>query len=195
MVFYLCHAYQKSVTHLYIFNAEDLDTVIPMYNLLEYSDNYSMTSGSVLNYYRDQVNDDANESNPAGNCGVNNSKITTTKSFKYKGKKKGSAPADGNVKVTEVAVPLKYLNNFWRSLDLPLINCENPPTDCVQLMPVGVVPFQITSAKLYVPVVTFSINNNIHFFKFLENLKQGFKRTVSWLFGVEMTISKRLISS
>ena len=82
MVFHLCHAYQKSVTHLHLMQ----NILMPMYNLLEYSDNYSMTSGSVLNYYRDELNDDVNESNPAGNYGVNNSKTRTIKSFKYKGK-------------------------------------------------------------------------------------------------------------
>ena len=48
-------------------NAEDLDIVMPMYNLLEYSDNYAMTSGSLWNYYRDEINDDANENNAANN--------------------------------------------------------------------------------------------------------------------------------
>ena len=52
-------------------HAEDLDIVIPMYNLLEYSDNYSMTSGSLWNYYRDEINDDANENNAANNIRQN----------------------------------------------------------------------------------------------------------------------------
>ena len=58
---------------------------MPMYNLLEYSDNYSMTSVSLWNYYRDEVNDDANENNAAGNYRINN-KTTTSKSFEYKTK-------------------------------------------------------------------------------------------------------------
>ena len=53
-------------------NAEDLDIVTTMYNLSEYNDNYSITSGNLWNYYRDEVNDDANEINT--NCRLNNSK-------------------------------------------------------------------------------------------------------------------------
>ena len=44
-----------------MYNAEDLDIVMPMYNLLEYSDNYSITSGNFRNYYSDEINDDENE--------------------------------------------------------------------------------------------------------------------------------------
>ena len=51
----------SKINNTFIDNAEDLDIVMPMYNLLEYSDNYSMTSGSLWNYYRDEINDDANE--------------------------------------------------------------------------------------------------------------------------------------
>ena len=61
----------SKISNTFIGNAEDLDIVMPMYNLLEYSDNYSITSGSLRRYYRDEVNDDANENNAA--------RITTTK--------------------------------------------------------------------------------------------------------------------
>ena len=74
---------------------------MPMYNLLEYNKNYSMTSRSLWNYDKDEVNDDANENE-------NNYRI----------------PADNNRLDTEVVVPLKSLSNFWRSLDLPLIICK-----------------------------------------------------------------------
>ena len=57
-----------------------------MYNLLEYSDNYSMTSESFWNYYRDQVNDNAYKNNDAGNYRINNNNTTTSKSFEYKTK-------------------------------------------------------------------------------------------------------------
>ena len=90
-----------------------------MYNLLEYNGNYSMTSRSLRNYYEDEVNDDANENDSAGNYRINNNKTTTSKSFDYKAKIIGSTPADSSRLDTEVVVPLKYLNNFWRSLDLP----------------------------------------------------------------------------
>ena len=57
-----------------------------MYNLLEYNDNYSVKSGSLWNYYRDEVNDDANKNNDAANYRINNNKTATTKSFEYKTK-------------------------------------------------------------------------------------------------------------
>ena len=69
----------------FIENAEDLDMVMPMYNMLEYSDNYSMTSGSLWNYYRHEINDDKNENDTNENM-INIIKITTSKSFKYKAK-------------------------------------------------------------------------------------------------------------
>ena len=84
-----------------------------------------------------------------------------------------------------LSVSLKYLSNFWRFLDLPLINSEIELNlswieDCVlkeHHNNITGVTFQINNAKLYVPVVTLSINDNM---KFLENIKQGFKRTIYW---------------
>ena len=79
---------------------------------------------------------------------------------------------------------LFHSNNFWRSLHFPLINCEIEPDlswtkGCVlikQNNSMADVNLVITSTKLYVPVVTLSINDS---FKFLGNIKQGFKRTIS----------------
>ena len=119
---HLDHAYQKSITK-FIENAEDLDIVIAMYNLFEYRDNYSMTSGSVQNYYRDEVNDDENENDNA-NSRINNNKTITSKSFEYKTKLKGSIPDDKNKLTAEATVPLKHLSNFWRFLGLPLITVK-----------------------------------------------------------------------
>ena len=95
---------------------------MPMYNLLEYSQNYSMTSRSLWNYFRDKI-DNINDN------------ATDSKSFKYKTKIVRKTPArpgnegDANRPAVptlnvEVTVPLKYLSNIWRFLDLPLINCE-----------------------------------------------------------------------
>ena len=89
-----------------------------IYNLLEYSDYYSMTLGSLWNYYRDEINNDANENKYANNK-VNNNKKITNNSFEYKTK-----ITDNNILDTEVVVPLKCLGNFWKFLDLPLINCK-----------------------------------------------------------------------
>ena len=105
----------SKINNTFIDNAEDLDIVMPMYNLLEYSDNYSMTSGSLWNYHRDQVNDNANENN-AGNYRINKNKIITSKSFKYKTKIIGSTPNDMNTLDAEVVISLNYLSNFWRFL-------------------------------------------------------------------------------
>ena len=170
-----------------------------MYNLLEYSENYSMTSGNLWNYYRDEINDDENEND--NNNRLKNNKTITSKSFKYKTKIIGSTPDHDNRLNAEAVTPLKYLSNFWRSLDLPLINCEIeldlswsrycviseisrtfeavPNTNPVryQVTPQTTsATFQINNGKLYLPVVTLSIYD----IKFLENIKQGFKRKISW---------------
>ena len=96
---------------------------MPTYYLSEYSDSYSMTSGNLWNYYRDKINNDENE-NDVNNNGIKNNKTMTSKLFEYKRKKIGRTPNDNNTLDTEVVVPLKYLSNFWRFLDLPLINSE-----------------------------------------------------------------------
>ena len=87
-----------------------------------------------------------------------------------------------NIKIT---IPLKYFSNFQRFLDLPQINCEveldlSLTRDCVlskHHSNITWVTFQINNTKIYVPVVTWSVNGNI---KFSENIKQKFKRTISW---------------
>ena len=94
---------------------------MPMNNLLEYSDNYCMTSGSLWNYYRDKISDDANENDAATNK-INNNKTIRSKSFEYKTKLIRSTSNDNNTLDAEVVAPLKYLSNFWRSLDFLLIN-------------------------------------------------------------------------
>ena len=89
-------------------NAQDIDIVMPMYNLIEYSDNYSETSGSLWQYHKDDPNDN----------------ITQPESFKSKIKITGKTHAAGNTKDVKIIVPLTYLSNFWRTLEMPLINCE-----------------------------------------------------------------------
>ena len=76
--FRLC---KPRIDSTFIDNAED-----PLYNLLQYSGNFSRTTGSLWNYYRDEVNDHVNENNDAGNYNIYNNKTTTSKSFKYKAK-------------------------------------------------------------------------------------------------------------
>ena len=89
-------------------DAQDIDIVMPMYNLIEYSDNYSKTSESLWRYYKDDPNDN----------------ITQSESFKSKIRIMGKTPAAGNTKDVEIIVPLEYLSNFWRTVEMPLINFE-----------------------------------------------------------------------
>ena len=109
--------------------ANDLDIVIPMYNILEYSKNYRKTIGSLYNYYRDELSDDADDNN------FDNIKVINSNTFKYKNKIPGNtynvdAGVDGydvnknGKQEIELVIPLKYLGNFWRALNIPLISCE-----------------------------------------------------------------------
>ena len=174
-------------------NAEDLDIVMPMYNLLEYSKNYEKTSGSLFNYYRDEPN----EAEIANDNGAINISIRNSKSFDYKTKILGTLAANVLEKEVTIAIPLKYLGNFWRSLDIPLINCEITLVlswckECVLVgrafrgLPAAAanrinyptsVKREITDCKLYVPVVTLSAENDN---KLLEQLKSGFRRSIKW---------------
>ena len=162
-------------------NAEDLDVVMSMHNLLEYSKNYSKTTGSFWNYYRDEPDSGADNN-------INYS-IKNSKSFDYKTREKDE-------KDVEIVVSLKYLSNFWRALDIPLINCEinliltwsencvltskatrdadpdaNPAIAAINAN----VTIKIKDAKLYVPVVTLPNEKDKIL---LKKLRTGFKRTI-----------------
>ena len=84
---------------------------MPMYNLLEYCDNYSMTLESLWNYCRDEINDDEIENDNNLNK-INNNKTTTSKSFKYKTKIIERTPNNTSRLNAKVVVPLKYFSNF-----------------------------------------------------------------------------------
>ena len=112
--------------------AENLDITMPMYNLIEYSDNYQNSSATLYQYKRDEP--------PEANA-INNLTTDTSSSFKYKVELLGNPVLDGNIakRSVKVAVPLKYLSNFFRSLEMPLINCKIKlnltwKKECVQLM-------------------------------------------------------------
>ena len=124
-------------------NGHDIDTVMSLYNLIEYIDNYSNTSGTLWQCYRDKLNDT----------------LTGSKSFEFKVK----TLDDGNIKDAEMAVPLKYF--FWRTLEMPLINCETSlnrkwSSTCIINNSRGVETFAIIDTKLYVPIVTLSTKDN-----------------------------------
>ena len=153
--------------------AEDLDIVMPMYNLLEYSDNYQDSTGSLYQFKRDEPPDD--------NADVANN----TSSLVYKSKLT-SGNDDNNVNNVKLVVPLKYVSSFFRSLEMPLVNCKIDleltwHKDCmisrVNAAAGQVVSFMITNTKLYVPVVILSTkdNNNL-----ATQLNDGFKRTIYW---------------
>ena len=106
----------SKINNTLIDNAEGLHVVMPMYNLLEYSKNYSRTTGSFWNDYRDEPNSGANNS-------INYS-IKDSKSFHYKTSITGKLEGNNTEKEVEIVVSLKHLSNFWRALHMPLINCE-----------------------------------------------------------------------
>ena len=131
--------------------ANDLEIIMPMYNLLEYSDNYSDSTGSLYHFKRDEPPN--NNGNVVGN----------TTSLLYK------SNLIDNVNDVKLVVPLKYLSNFFRSLEMPLVNCKIDleltwNKDCVlcsaNTSNNNVVSFMITDTKLYVPIVTLSIKDN-----------------------------------
>ena len=168
-----------------------------MYNLLEYSKNYRKTIGSLYNYYRDELSDDADDNN------FDNIKVVNSNTFKYKNKiirntydvDAGAQGYDVNKNGTqevEFAIPLKYLGNFWRALNIPLISCEvslelkwdkNCVITSLEQRDIGGgnaatgATLAINDCKLYVPAVTLSKDDEI---KLLTNLKSGFKREIIW---------------
>ena len=168
----------SEINNTQIDNAKDIDIVMPMYNLIEYSDNYAKTTRSLWQYCRDITA--RNNNNEIIVFDVNN----PTDSFKFKAKITGQTGNNGT-KDVEIMVSLKYLSNFWRTLEMPLINCEvnlilTWSSTCV-VIATGVqnqnATFEIADTKLYVPVVTLSTQENT---KFLQQLKSGFKRVINW---------------
>ena len=131
---------------------------MPMYNLIEYSDNYSDTSGSLWQFKTDTI-EGAVDLTVDGNHNPNN-----LSSFKYK------------------SSPTANRRSFWRSLEMSLINCKvelslSWDPNCVLTNLVGDSAFTITDAKLYVPIVTLSMEDNA---KLSKLLNKGFKKPVCW---------------
>ena len=169
----------SKINNTQIDNAEYIDIVMPMYNLIEYSDNYSKTSGSLWQYCKDIP-----AVNNAGNI-VDFTATNTTDSFKFKTKITSQTNNDGEINGVEIMVPLKYLSNFWGTLQIPLINCEvelilNWSANCV-IISTNVAnqnpTFTITETNLYVPVAILSTQDNA---KVLPKLRSGFNTTISW---------------
>ena len=184
-----CAPFTRCVTHIndeHVETAKNLDIIMPMYNLLEYSDNYADSSGSLHQFKRDEY--PMNNNNNPLSVALNNST-----SFKYKASLLGKATdADGNdrsSKNAKIGVPLKYLSNFFRSLEIPLIKCKvhlelNWNNNCVMYGDNDnagddnrETTFKTISTKLYVPIVTLSTKDNVNLTK---QLNEGFKRSVYW---------------
>ena len=165
--------YRTEINDTFVDYAEHINIIMPMYNLIEYSNDYSDTSGSLWNFKRDEI---------IGNINLKNN---NSSSFKYKSNLIGNTVADGvnrKKEGVEIVVPLKYLSNFWRSLEIPLINCEVELSlrwygKCILSNAAGDSTFKITDAKLYVPIVTLKTEDYV---KLSKLLTEGFKRSVYW---------------
>ena len=109
--------YISKINNTQVHNVKDIDIVMPMYNLIEYSDNYAKTFRSLWQYFKDIPAVDNN------NAIVNFAESNFANSFNFKVKMTGQTVND-QTKNVEIMVPLKYLRNFWRASEMPLINCE-----------------------------------------------------------------------
>ena len=182
VIFKNCAPFTNCISEIHntqIDNAKDTDIVMPMYNLIEYSDNYAKTTGSLWQYCKD-IPARNNNNNAIIIFAENN----LTNSFNFKVKFTSQTAINGT-KDVEIMVPLKYLSNFLRTLEMPLINCEvnlilTWSSTCVLVasnIEAQNATFAITDTKLYVPVVLLSTQENT---KFLQQLKSGFKRVINW---------------
>ena len=159
----------------HIDTAEKLDITMPMYNLIEYSDNYQDSSATLYQYKRDETpEDDAVADLTADN----------SSSFKYKISLLGNPVFDDNLtkRSVKVIIPLKYLSNFFRSLEMSLINCKIKlnltwKKECELSTDNGNAVFIINDTKMYASVVTLSKEDNKDF---IEQQNKGFQRSIYW---------------
>ena len=169
------------INETFVDETDFINITTPMDNLIEYIDNYSDTSGSLWQFKRDEITDNADVTND-----------DNAPSFKYKASIIGDTGNNGIKNGVKIAVPLKFLSNFWRSLEMPLINCKvelslkwiescilNTAAIGANVNATGAdsETFKITDAKRYVPIVTLSIEDNS---KLSKLLNEGFKRPICW---------------
>ena len=174
VVYKNCAPFEKCRTEInetFVDETDFINITMPIYNLIEYSDNYFDTSGSLWQFKRDEITNNADVSND------------NAPSFKSKANLIGNTEANGTkngVKICK-AVSFKYLSNFWRSLEMPLINCKVELSlkwyERCLLTAATTATFTITDAKLYVPIVTLSIEDDS---KLTKVLIEGFKRPIYW---------------
>ena len=154
--------------------AENLDITIPFYNLIEYSNNYQDSSASLYQYKRDEPPEDNT---------INDLATDASSSFKHKVSLLGSPVVANNIaRINVNVVPLKYLSNIFRSLEMSLINCKIKlnltwKKECVLSTDDGNAVFIINDTKLYVPLVTLSKEDNKDF---IEQQNKQFQRSIYW---------------
>ena len=161
----------QQINYVFVDEANHIYIAMPMYNLIEYSDNYSDTSGSLWHFKRNEI--------PANNSDLT---FNNSQSFKYKAALEGKTATHNNgkssVKDTKVVVLLEYLSNFWRSLEMPLINYKvhlelNWIKYCILSSAGNSAKFEIKDSKLHVYIVTLSTKDT-------NQLSEGFKSSVYW---------------
>ena len=122
-------------------------------NLIEYSETYSDTSGSLWNFKRDEIERDVDLT------------IENAFSFKYEANFIGNTENNGIKNGVKVALPLRYLSNFWRSSEMPLINCKVELSlkwheNCILSSAGTAATFTITDTKLFVPIIALKTEDN-----------------------------------
>ena len=167
---------KTDINDMFVDEANHIYIAMLMYNLIEPSDNYSGTSGSLWRFKRDEV--------PVNNANLS---VDNSQSFKSKAALIGKTTDAVNntnrfVKNTNIVVPLKYLSNFWRSLEMPLIKCKihlelNWIENHILSSDRDSEKCKIMDAKLHAPRVTLPTKDNVNLTK---QLNDGFKRSVSW---------------
>ena len=164
---HLKNAEQKKAK-FFVDDVQHIKIAVPMYILIEYSDNCYDTSGSLWQFKRDEIE------------GNNNLTVDNSSSFKYKSNIIGDLNQAGTRNNVKIFVPLKHLSNFWRLLGITLINCKVELSlkwydNCILSSAGENASFTITDAKLYVAFVTLSAEDNA---KLSKLLGEGFKRLV-----------------
>ena len=169
VVFKNCAPFKDCRTEIndtFVDYANFINITMSMYNLIEYSDNYSDTSGSLWQFKRDEI--------------INNADVTNDNnapSFKYKANLIGNTETNGTKKGVKIAVPLKYLSNFWRSLEMPFINCK------VKLSLRWIESCVLTTAENGANANATGANSTIFKItdaKLSKLLGDGFKRSIYW---------------
>ena len=166
-----CAPFKKcrtKINEILVDDAQYINNAMSMYNLIKYSDNYSDTSGSLQKFKRDEIEEN------------NNLTVDNSSSFKYKSNIIGNLSQAGTRNNVKIVIPPKYLSNFLRSLEMPLINCKVELSlkwyeNCILSSAGDNATFTITDTKPYIPIVTLSAEDNANYQNYqAKNLKDQF---------------------